>query len=102
FHEQGVPAERPLPHFAAECTPPLADSFAYFRDALMFWQGATDAQTAAVVQAFGHALETAGISPILFFLGQRLTSASLRGGPARRRGRGCWRRPTAPTARRMA
>jgi hypothetical protein len=76
-HEQGVPAERLLPHFAAECTPPLADTLAFFRDALTLWQGATDDQTAIVVQAFARALEIAGTAHLLLLLGQRLTSASL-------------------------
>jgi hypothetical protein len=77
FHEQGVPEDRPLPHFAAECTPPLADSFAVFRDALTLWQGATARQSAVVVQAFAHALGTAGTCTLLLLLGQRLTPASL-------------------------
>jgi hypothetical protein len=77
FHEQGVPEQRPRPHFDAECTPPLSDSFAFFRDALALWQRSSDEQTAVVVEAFSRALEAAGTAHLLRLLGQRLTPASL-------------------------
>jgi hypothetical protein len=75
FHEQGIPEERPRPHFAAECTPSLESSFAFFRDALALWQQSSDEP--AVVQALARALEAAGTGRLLLLLGQRLTSASL-------------------------
>jgi hypothetical protein len=77
FHEQGVPEELPRPHFAAECTPPLGESFAVFREALALSQRSGDEQTAVVAQAFSRALEAAGTAHLLLLLGQRLTPASL-------------------------
>jgi hypothetical protein len=55
----------PLPHFAAEGTPPLAECFAPFRAALE--------QT----QTWADALTSAGTPRILVMLGQRFTPASV-------------------------
>jgi hypothetical protein len=77
FHQQGVPAERPLPHFGAECSPPLAESWAFFRDAVAAWEAAADKEATALLQQFADALVTAGTKHILLLLGQRLTPASL-------------------------
>jgi hypothetical protein len=77
FHQQGVPAERPLPHFAAEMTPPLADSWSFFRDAVTAWETAADKEATAVLQRFADALAAAGTKHVLLLLGQRLTPASL-------------------------
>jgi hypothetical protein len=77
FHQQGVPAERPLPHFAAEITPPLADSWAFFRDAVAAWDTAADKEATAILQQFADALAAAGTKHVLLLLGQRLTPASL-------------------------
>jgi hypothetical protein len=77
FHRDGVPAERPLPHFAAECTPPATESFACFRAALAARDNVADPGDPAVVLAFADALVTAGTGHLLLLLGQRLTPASL-------------------------
>src|SRR5262249_39418489 len=77
FHQQGVPPEQPPPHFAAECTPPLAESWAFFRDAVAAWDAAADKEATAILQRFADALAAAGTKHILLLLGQRLTSASL-------------------------
>jgi len=77
FAQQGVPAAFPPPHFAAECTPPLADAFAFFRPALAQWHDAADRQAPAVLQAFAEAFVASGCKNVLILLGQRLTSASL-------------------------
>lgn len=65
FARDGVPDAFPLPHFAAECTPPLTECFAPFRPAL---EGA---------QSWAEALTTAGTPRILVMLGQRFTPASV-------------------------
>jgi hypothetical protein len=65
FHREGVPDAFPLPHFAAECTPPLAECFAPFRAAL---EGSQD---------WAEALTAAGTPRILAMLGQRFTPASV-------------------------
>jgi hypothetical protein len=73
----GVPASAPSPHFAAECTPPLADAFAPFRPALAAWEAARDPLPPAVAQAFAEAIRSAGCDNLLVLLGQRRTAASL-------------------------
>jgi hypothetical protein len=75
LHRQGVPAERPLPHFDAECTPPLQESFAFFAPALALWEASGEAQ--AVAPALADALVAAGCTHLLLLLGQRRTPASL-------------------------
>jgi hypothetical protein len=77
FHQEGVPAEQPPPHFAAETTPPLADSWAFFRDAVAAWDAAADKEATAILQKFADALGAAGTKHILLMFGQRLTPASL-------------------------
>src|SRR5262245_6953676 len=77
FWKQGVPSNLPPPHFAAECTPPLAESWAFFHDAVDAWDAAPDKAAPAVVQRFADALVAAGTKYILVLLGQRLTPASL-------------------------
>jgi hypothetical protein len=75
---RGVPPAPPPPHFAAECTPPLAEAFAPFRPALAAWDAAADPLAPAVVRAFADAVVAAGCGNLLLLLGQRLTPASLR------------------------
>jgi hypothetical protein len=77
FGREGVPTEFPLPHFAAECTPPLADAFAFFRDALAAWKAAADKQAPDLLQQLAGAMSAAGCKNLLILLGQRLTPASL-------------------------
>jgi hypothetical protein len=75
FHRQGVPAGGPPPHFDAECTPPLQESFAFFAPALALWEGPGEAQ--AVACAFAAAMAEASCAHLLLLLGQRRTPASL-------------------------
>jgi hypothetical protein len=77
FARQGVPDRPPPPHFAAECTPPLIESWAYFRDAVAAWDAVADKQNAALAQRFGEAFTAAGTAHLLLLLGQRRTPASL-------------------------
>lgn len=65
FAREGVPEAFPLPHFAAECTPALAECFAPFR-------AARDDP-----RALADALTTAGTPCLLVLLGQRFTPASV-------------------------
>src|SRR4051812_40578724 len=65
LHRDGVPPERPLPHFAAECTPPPAESFAFFRTALAARAAAADPGDPAVVRALADALVAAGTRHLL-------------------------------------
>jgi hypothetical protein len=77
LYQHGLSSERPLPHFAAECTPPLAKAWGFFEMAMVHWDAATDRLAETIVQRFADALVTAGIGNILLLLGQRLTSASI-------------------------
>jgi hypothetical protein len=72
---QGVPAERPLPHFSGECTPPLGEAFAFFRPALAAWHDGPDAP--AVAQRLAEAVAAAGLKNLLVLLGQRMTPGSV-------------------------
>ena len=74
---EGVPAGFPLPHFAAECTPPLGDAWAFFREPVAQWQAADDQLSPALLRRFADALAAAGCKNMLILLGQRLTPASL-------------------------
>ncbi len=67
WHADGVPTDRPLPQFVAECTPPFAEAYEPFRKAL----------SRPTPTAFAEALQTAGCGNILVLLGQRRTPASL-------------------------
>ncbi|MFO0877921.1 MAG: hypothetical protein U0840_11260 [Gemmataceae bacterium] len=69
---QGVPAERPLPHFSGECTPSLAEAFAPFAPALAAWHEQPDAPTVPLLLAQPLTADRA-----LLLLGQRRTPASL-------------------------
>jgi hypothetical protein len=77
FAREGVPAAFPLPHFAAECTPPLSDAWAFFREPVAQWQAADDKLSPPLLQRFADALPAAGCKNLLILLGQRLTPASL-------------------------
>src|SRR5947207_345520 len=71
FREQGVPRERPLPHFAAECTPGLSEPWAFFEPVVNQWQTAADGATTPLLQQFAAALVAAGLKNLLLLLGQR-------------------------------
>lgn len=75
FGRDGVPTEFPLPHFAAECTPPLREAFAPFRTAVAEWL--TDPESEQLLQIWADALSMAGTPHLLVMLGQRFTSASV-------------------------
>lgn len=72
---QGVPASPPPPHFEAECTPPMAEAFAPFQQALADWHQQPDSREIAT--SLAEALGACGIKHLLVLLGQRMTSASL-------------------------
>jgi hypothetical protein len=75
FARQGVPAELPLPHFSAECTPPLSQAFAPFREVVVAWHEAPDSLD--LPERMAGALVEAGCASILALLGQRCTPGSL-------------------------
>jgi hypothetical protein len=75
FARQGAPTDRPPPHFSAECTPPVGDAFAFFRDAVAAWHDNPDAP--AVPALFADAVAAAGVKNLLVLLGQRMTPASI-------------------------
>jgi hypothetical protein len=77
FAREGVPAALPLPHFAAECTPPLAETWEMFREPVTQWQAADDKLAPSLLRRFADALAAAGCKNLLILLGQRLTPASL-------------------------
>src|SRR5436309_2487117 len=58
FARQGVP-EPPPPHFAAECTPPLAEVYEPFRHPVAAWHDAPDSPE--VPALFAQAMTTSGI-----------------------------------------
>jgi hypothetical protein len=73
---EGVPA-RPAPHFTAECTPPLADAWAFFRAAVEAWARTDGEPQPEIVRAFADALLAADTGNLLLLLGQRRTPATL-------------------------
>src|SRR5262249_33843285 len=73
----GAPAKPPPPYFAAECTPPLAEAWSFFREAVAAWQSADDRQARPVLQALADAFAAAGCATVSLRLGQRGTPASL-------------------------
>jgi hypothetical protein len=75
--EHGVPAEPPPPHFAAECTPPLAPAWEVVRGPVEEWQGSADQLAPPLLGRWADALAAAGTRNLLLLLGQRLTPASL-------------------------
>jgi hypothetical protein len=77
FAEHGVPAERPLPHFAAECTPPPEEAWGFVESPVRAWQAAEDRAAPGVLRGLADALVAAGTRNLLLLLGQRLTPASL-------------------------
>jgi hypothetical protein len=77
FAEHGVPDRPPPPYFAAECTPPLAEPWSFFRAAVGAWLTAEDRQSDRVRQALADAFVAAGCGNVLLLLGQRRTPASL-------------------------
>lgn len=77
LREQGVPAEFPLPHFSVECTPPLAQAFAFFAAPLDNWRQAENKTGEPLLRQFAEAFVAAGCQHILLLLGQRFTPASL-------------------------
>jgi hypothetical protein len=74
FARQGVPAGQPPPSFAGECTPPLAEAFAFFQGAVAAWHDTPDSP--AVPALLADALAAAGVKNVLVLLGQRMTPAS--------------------------
>lgn len=77
FWRDGVPATLPPPHLSVECTPPLAEPFAFFRAALAAWDASADKVSEILARPFAQAVEAAGCKNLLVLLGQRLTPASL-------------------------
>jgi hypothetical protein len=77
FAEHGVPSQPPPPHFAAECTPPLTEAWAFFRDPVAAWRAGPDPLAPPILRHFADALTAAGTRSLLLLLGQRLTPASL-------------------------
>lgn len=77
FLEQGIPTGFPLPHFAAECTPPLAQAYEPFREGLTRWQSAGDRLAPEGLRDLAGALVKADTPLILVLLGQRRTPASI-------------------------
>jgi hypothetical protein len=77
FAGHGVPAAPPPPHFAAECTPPLTEAWAFFRGPVAEWRAAADRLAEPLPQRFADALVAAGTRNLLLLLGQRLTPASI-------------------------
>ena len=77
FAEQGVPEDFPPPHFTAECTPPLADAWAFFREPVGLWRAAPDRLAGPLLRHFADAFVAAGTRNLLILLGQRLTPASI-------------------------
>ena len=75
FARQGVPASHPPPHFSAECTPPLAEAFDFFREAVAAWHDASDSPT--IPSLLAEAIASAGVKNLLVLLGQRMTPASI-------------------------
>jgi hypothetical protein len=73
---KGPPITRPLPHFAAETTPLLFDSFDFFRGPLVGWLRASDRAAPTVLEPLANAIVAAGCDHLLLLLGQRRTSAS--------------------------
>ncbi len=73
FHEKGVPADRPPPHFDEETTPPLGPIFAPF-EAVLNRFADDDTELPA---ALARAMLQVGCSGLLLLLGQRRTPASL-------------------------
>jgi hypothetical protein len=77
FAEHGVPVRPPPPHFAAECTPPLGEAWAFFRGPVEEWRTAADRLAEPVRQRLAEALVASGTRNLLLLLGQRLTPASI-------------------------
>jgi hypothetical protein len=75
FSQDGVPDTFPLPRFSAECTPPLAEAFAFFRPAVAEWT--TNPDNPELPKRFTDALLAASCGPVLVLLGQRRTPASI-------------------------
>ena len=71
----GVPVERPEPHFAEEVTPPLGPVFDPFRALLTDEQLGMSSEPA--LRQCVEAVEAVGIDGLLLLLGQRRTPASL-------------------------
>jgi hypothetical protein len=75
FARQGVPDQQPPPHFSAECTPPLLEAFAPFREPIAAWHDAPDSPEVPALLA--GAVVEAKCPGLLVLLGQRRTPASL-------------------------
>ncbi|MBY0233013.1 MAG: hypothetical protein K2W96_27340 [Gemmataceae bacterium] len=75
YARQGVPPLRPLPTFAGECTPPLADAYAPFKECMAHVvEFPTDP---ANQRRLADALARADSLNVLVLLGMRLTPASV-------------------------
>jgi len=77
FAVYGAPDRPPPPYFAAECTPPLAEPWSFFRSAVAAWQSAEHVGSAQALQGLADAFVAAGCGNVLLLLGQRRTPASL-------------------------
>src|SRR6516164_2440571 len=66
FARLGVPDDRPLPQFSAECTPPLGDAFAFFRNAVAALHD--DPDNPAIPGLLAEAIVAAGVKSLLVLL----------------------------------
>lgn len=76
-HASGPPAVPPLPHFAAEQTPPLGPAWEPFRDPVRAWVDAADSREEETLAALAAAFPAAGTASLLLLVGQRLTPGSV-------------------------
>lgn len=77
FHNNGVPKTFPKPHFEVECTPPLEESFVYFREAIKVSNETDFAIKDKNIAIFQKSLADIPLENLLILLGQRLTPASI-------------------------
>ncbi len=76
YYQNGIPATH-FPKFSLECTPPLAESFAFFESALTMWERQETHEQEELCKAFAKALMNATTKHILILMGQRLSPASI-------------------------
>lgn len=77
FHHEGVPDSFPPPHLDVEYTPPLAEVFQSFSEALDLWLRSEDRNSWQSLRLLADALAASTCKNILIVLGQRLTPGSL-------------------------
>lgn len=75
--EQGIPENYPPPHLTVECTPPMQQAFAAFRQFLALWHVAVDKTDSHLLKELAATLMSTGTQNLLVLLGQRLTPASI-------------------------